>query len=57
MYTDMKTRNHTMLKAVLGLVVLFLLINAGWFGWRMVKYDFYCRGWKKNPFATWIVPR
>jgi hypothetical protein len=53
----MKTRNHTMLKAVLGLVVLFLLINAGWFGWRMVKYDSYCRGWKKNPFATWIVPR
>ena len=22
-----------------------------------MKYDAYCKGWKKNPFATWIVPR
>ena len=53
----MKTGKNTMFKAVLGLVVIFLLINAGWFGWRMVKYDPYCKGWEKNPFATWIVPR
>lgn len=53
----MKTRKKKVLKAVLGLLVLFLVINAGWFGWRTVKYGSYCRDWEKNPFATWIVPR
>ena len=53
----MKTRKKKVLNAVLGLLVLFLVINAGWFGWRTVKYGSYCRDWEKNPFATWIVPR
>ncbi len=55
--TAIKIKKSAVLKVVLGLVVFFLLINAVWFGWRTVKYGSYCRGWEKNPFAIWIVPR
>ncbi len=53
----MKSGKKIILKVILGIVVIFALINANWFGWRMVKYGSYCKGWEKNSFATWIVPR
>ncbi len=54
---DMKSGKKTILKAVLGLLALFALINASWYVWRSEKYGSYCKGWAKNLFATWIVPR
>ena len=53
----MKFAKKTVLKAVYIILALFLLFNACWYGWRMVKYGSYCKGWKKNPFSTWLVPR
>lgn len=53
----MRSGKRTALIVVLGILALFILINAGWFGWRMVKYGPYCKGWEKNYYATWIVPR
>lgn len=53
----MKSGKKTALKVALGILVLFILINACWYVWRMVKYGSYCKGWEKNYFATWIVPR
>ena len=53
----MKAGKNKVLRAVLGILVLFVLINAGWLIWRTVKYGSYIRGMEKNVFATWIVPR
>lgn len=53
----MRSGKKTVLKAVLGILILFILINAGWYGWRMVKYGAYCKGMEKGFFSTWIVPR
>ena len=53
----MNSVKKTILKVVLGILALFALINVSWYGWRMVKYGSYCKGWEKNSFATWIVPR
>ena len=53
----MKSGKKKVLKVILGILAVFSLLNVSWYIWRMVKYDAYCRGWEKNPFATWIVPR
>ena len=53
----MKSEKKRILKVILGILAVFSLLNVSWYIWRMVKYDAYCKGWKKNPFATWIVPR
>ena len=52
-----KGRTKKILKVVLGILALFVLANACWFGWRLIKYRSYSKGMDKNLFATWIVPR
>ena len=53
----MKTGKKTALRAVLCILVLFILFNIGWYIWRSVKYGPYSEGMEKNYFNTWIVPR
>ena len=53
----MKTDRKKALRAVLGIVVIFILLNLSWYIWRAVKYSSYSKGMEKNYFSTWIVPR
>lgn len=45
------------IRAFLLILVNFIVLNVVWYVWRMVKYDPYSKGMKKNVFSTWIVPR
>ncbi len=53
----MKKGRKTVLKVILCLLALVLLINAGWYVWRAVKYGAYARGMEVNPIPEWLVPR
>lgn len=53
----MKSGNRKTLKIILAVLAFFILVNMGWYFWRMVKYGSYCKGWEKNEFGSWIVPR
>ncbi len=53
----MKSGKKKAIKVILGMLAVFTVVNISWYIWRMVKYDAYCKGWEKNYFATWIVPR
>ena len=53
----MKTGKKTVLRAVLCVLVLFALINIGWYVWRTARYGPYTKGMEKNEISTWIVPR
>ncbi|MCR5294163.1 MAG: hypothetical protein K6E30_03155 [Lachnospiraceae bacterium] len=53
----MKNGKKRVLRIVFCILMIFILITAGWYVWRMVKYGAYSKGMEKNDFATWIVPR
>ena len=53
----MKTGKKIALKVVLCIFALFILLNAGWYVWRTVKYGSFSEGMEENYFTTWIVPR
>lgn len=50
-------RVKKILIVVLCILALFVLANACWFGWRLIKYGTYSKGMDKNLYATRIVPR
>ncbi|MBR3016873.1 MAG: hypothetical protein IKH57_07335 [Clostridia bacterium] len=52
-----KGKAKKILIVVLGILALFVLVNVGWFGWRLIKYKSFSKGMDKNIFDTWIVPR
>ena len=53
----MKTGKKSALRIVLCIAVIFLLLNAGWYGWRTVRYGAFTKGMEQNDLGTWIVPR
>ncbi len=53
----MKTAKKSVLRAAICILALFLLINAGWYVWRSVKYGSYSKGMEKNEIPEWLVPR
>ena len=53
----MKTGKKSALRIVLCIAAIFLLLNAGWYGWRTVRYGAFTKGMEQNDLGTWIVPR
>ncbi|MCR4672415.1 MAG: hypothetical protein K5637_04145 [Lachnospiraceae bacterium] len=53
----MRPARKTVLRTLLLILIVFLIINAGWYVWRSVKYKAYIQGMEKNYFSTWLVPR
>ena len=53
----MKTGRKTMLRILLSLLLLFLVINAAWFSWRMVTYGAFSREMENTDTGSWLVPR
>ena len=53
----MKLSKQTIIRAALLILALFLLVNAAWYVWRMVKYGPYSTGMDENPVSSWLVPR
>ncbi len=53
----MKTGKKKALRAAAFLLAIFILINAGWYVWRLVKYGSYVEGMERNEIPEWLVPR
>ena len=53
----MRVGKKKVIKIILCILLLFVMINACWYVWRMVKYDPFTKGMEKSEIPEFLVPR
>ena len=53
----MRVGKKKVLKVIICILLLFVVINACWYVWRMVKYDPFTKVMEKSEIPEFLVPR